>query len=222
MLRNITLLCVLSACNGWTEYERATSPPQQADADAVEGISSDTSLDAQAVVVLDAMPLTTTFQRFFDVTEEIFTAQQRKDLGTLSYVGATPSLLNGRTKRQLDQAYLRTLRVVLLTQCQQLASTEAQALTAATVADVFSDHVLIKRYGAPQAAEVSAIMTSMFGYQNSAGLHRGANEYASLMATNLSTFASNNSDTTALQDEVRKQYVLLCMAIGQDARVYLR
>ena len=212
MLRNLTLLCVLSAC-GEKNIQRA--------ADAVEGKTAETVV-AQDVVVLDAVPLTTTFQRFFGVTEEIFTEQQRKDLGTISYVGATPLMLNGRTKRQLDQAYFRTLRVVLLTQCQQLASKEAQALTTASIEAEFSDHVLIKRYGAPQAADVSAMMTSMFGYRNSAGLHRGANEYASLMTSNLSTFTSNNSDTSALQGEVRKQYVLLCMAIGQDARVYLR
>ena len=218
MLRKMTLLCVLSACEGgtWEKYKPTTT------ADVVVGKSSETARAEQAVVVLDAVPLTTTFQRFFGVTEEIFTEQQRKYLGTISYLGATPILLNGRTKRQLDQAYLRTLRVVLLTQCQQLASKEVQALTDATAEDKFSQHVLIKRYGAPQAEEVSAIMTSMFGYQNSAGLHRGAHEYASLMATNLTAFASNNSDTVAWQDEVRKQYVLLCMAIGQDARVYLR
>ncbi len=32
----------------------------------------------------------------------------------------------------------------------------------------------------------------------------------------------NNNDATARQKEVRQQHVLLCMAVGQDTRVYLR
>ncbi len=193
----------------------AAAPDKTADAAAEAGI-------AQSVIVFDAVPLTATFQRFFDINTDVFTPGQRKDLGTISYVGETPALLNGMTKRRLDQAYVRTLRVVLLSQCQQLATKEAPALRTATEGDTFAEHVLIKRYGAPQSADVSAIMSHMFGYQSSAGEHRGASDYATLMQKNLSTFKQSNSDTDALQEEVRQQYVLLCMAVGQDTRVYLR
>ena len=174
------------------------------------------------VIVFDAVPLTVTFQRFFGVDTDIFTPQQRKDLGTISYVGETPTLLNGMTKRQLDQAYIRTLREVLHTQCQQLATKEAQALRDMIEGDVLTEHVLIKRYGAPIPADVAAIMSHMFGYQSSTGEQRGASDYALLMKKNLTAFKQKNSDAAELQEEVRQQYVLLCMAIGQDTRVYLR
>ena len=121
---------------------------------------------------------------------------------------------------QLDQAYIRTLRTVLLDQCQELATKEAQALNDATEDDVFTEHVLIKRYGAPHSSEVAEIMSRMFGYQSDE--HRGASDYAALMAKNLRNFKQHNRDATALQEEVRQQHVLLCMAIGQDTRVYLR
>ena len=65
-------------------------------------------------------------------------------------------------------------------------------------------------------------MSRMFGYRSSAGEHRGASNYAALMAKNLAAFKQSNSDMAALQKEVQQQYVLLCMAIGQDTRVYLR
>ena len=42
------------------------------------------------------------------------------------------------------------------------------------------------------------------------------------MKKNLTAFKQKNSDAAELQEEVRQQYVLLCMAIGQDTRVYLR
>ena len=155
---------------------------------------------------------------FFGVDTEIFTPQQRKDLGTISYIGETPLLLNGTSKRQLDQAYVRTLRIVLLDQCQALAHKEAQALHSAVGGEVFGEHTLIKRYGAPLPEEVSAVMSHMFGYHSTT--HRGASEYAALIQKNLASLEDN--DKTTLHEELRQQYVLLCMAIGQDTRVYLR
>lgn len=172
------------------------------------------------VIIFDAVPLTTTFQRFFGISTEIFTPQQRKALGTISYVGETAELLNGTTKRQLDQAYLRTLRTVLLDQCQQLAKKEAQALDNATVGDIFTEHTLIKRYGAPLPTEVSATMSRMFGYHQEQ--HRGASNYATLMKKNLANLEGNNGDKATQHEALQQQYVLLCMAIGQDTRVYLR
>lgn len=221
MRRKLILpLCVLHlACAESIQRDAHLADRDEADSSAAN--VSAASL-AQAAIVFDAVPLTATFQRFFDTSTDIFTPYQRKALGTISYVGETPALLQGTSKRQLDQAYLRTLRVVLLSQCQQLATKEAQALSTAVEDDVFTEHVLIKRYGAPQATEVSAIMSHMFGYRSSAGEHRGAGDYATLMQKNLHTFKQGNSDATALQEEVQRQYVLLCMAIGQDTRVYLR
>ena len=209
MLGNLLLTALLLACqDNRASIDTPTSDSRAASAD-------------HAAIVLDAVPLSTTFQRFFGVDTEIFSPQQRQQLGTISYVGQSAALLNGSTKRQLDQAYLKTLREVLLEQCQRLATREAQALPAADAGDVFSEHVLLKRYGAPKAAEVSAIMTHMFGYRKKGELHQGASDYAALMADNLTTFQQKNS-TAVWQEEVPQQYVLLCMAIGQDTRVYLR
>ena len=213
-------LCLLQlTCAESIQRETQRTARDEADSSA---INVSATSRAQAAIVFDAVPLTATFQRFFDTSTDIFTPYQRKALGTISYVGETPALLQGTSKRQLDQAYLRTLRVVLLSQCQQLATKEAQALSTAVEDDVFTDHVLIKRCGAPQPSEVSGIMSHMFGYRSSAGEHRGAGDYAALMQKNLHAFKQGNSDATALQEEVRGQYVLLCMAIGQDTRVYLR
>ena len=139
MLRKLTLLCILSAC---ASHQQLTAP------DINEGLAEfSTEVKHSPAIVFDAVPLTATFQRFFNTNTEVFTPQQQKDLGTISYVGETSALLNGRAKRQLDQAYVRTLRVVLLEQCQALASKEALALGSAAEGDVFAEHVLIKRYG---------------------------------------------------------------------------
>lgn len=221
MRRKLILsLCALQlACA--ESIQRDTRRAAEAEAD-LSAANVSTASPAQAAIVFDAIPLTATYQRFFGTSTDIFTPRQRKALGTINYVGETHALLHGTSKRQLDQAYLRTLRVVLLSQCQQLATQEAQALSSAVEGDVFTAQVLIKRYGAPQPTEVSAVMSHMFGYRSSGGEHRGAGDYAALMQKNLRDFKQGNSDTAALQEEVRQQYVLLCMAIGQDTRVYLR
>ena len=164
MLRDVVLMSMLCIACAGDLFDHRQSDEQLSD-DAQQSMQT-------SAIVFDAVPLTATWQRFFGIDTEIFTSQQRKDLGTISYVGETPMLLNGIAKNQVDQAYLRTLRAVLLDQCQTLADKEMIALQNAKEGDVFTQHVLIKRYGMPSAAEVSAIMSRMFGYQSAK--HRGS------------------------------------------------
>ena len=74
----------------------------------------------------------------------------------------------------------------------------------------FAQHTIVKRNGAPTKEDIIEIMSRMFGYQS----ERGADVYAKLIADNLQN--SNNPE------EITAQYILLCMAIGQDTRVWLR
>ena len=169
-----------------------------------------------AAIILDGTALTQTWQRFFALDAEILDAKQQRDLGSLSYDGQDASLRNGHRYREVKQNYIKTLRTVLLQLCQHKTDQELQAVIAAKDTDTFAQHAIVKRNGLPQQEDVNAMMTAMFGYQAE---HHGAAEYAGLMQENL---AAVQQDSEVYQQKLRANYVLLCMAIGQDARVYLR
>lgn len=172
-----------------------------------------------SVVILDSTVLTQTFQRFFATEAEIFQDEtdlcgketQHRNLGAISYVADCPTNLNGYRYREINQAYIKTLRTALLTMCKEKVQQEMEALDYTNKGESFPQHVMVKRNGAPQVQEVEQIMSHMFGYQHA---HYGAQDYVDLMTKNL----QNTDNVQKLQD----QYILLCMAIGQDPRVYLR
>ena len=169
-----------------------------------------------AAIILDGTALTQTWQRFFALDAEILDAKQQRDLGSLSYDGQDASLRNGHRYREVNQNYIKTLRTVLLQLCQHKTDQELQAVVSASAADTFAQHAIVKRNGLPQQEDVNAMMTAMFGYQAE---HQGAAAYASLVRGNL---AAVQQDSEVYQQKLRANHVLLCMAIGQDARVYLR
>ncbi len=169
-----------------------------------------------AAVILDDRALTQTFQRFFALEGELLNTKQQRNLGGISYDAEDDTLLNGRRYREINQSYVKTLREVLLQLCQNKTEQEMQALTATNIGDTFAQHAIVKRNGSPQEKDVNAIMTAMFGYEDS---HYGAKDYAALMQENLATVQVSSED---YHQKLQANYVLLCMAIGQDARVYLR
>lgn len=169
-----------------------------------------------AAVILDGTALTQTWQRFFAVDGELLSAKQQRNLGGLNYDAEDSALFNGRRYREINQSYVKTLREVLLQLCRNKVEQEVLALTTTNSGETFAQHALVKRSGAPQATDVNAIMTKMFGYE---AKHYGAQEYAAVMQENL---AAVPIDSEIYQQKLQANYVLLCMAIGQDARVYLR
>ena len=169
-----------------------------------------------AAVILDGRALTQIFQRFFAFEGELLNTKQQRNLGGISYNAEDNTLLNGRRYREINQSYVKTLREVLLQLCRDKTNQEIQALTATNVGDTFAQHALVKRHGTPQEKDVNAIMTAMFGYEDS---HYGAADYAALMQENLAPVQVDSDD---YHQNLYANYVLLCMAIGQDARVYLR
>ena len=169
-----------------------------------------------AAIILDGTALTQTWQRFFALDTEILNAQQQRDLGSLNYDGQDASLRNGHRYREVNQNYIKTLRTVLLQLCQHKTDQELQAVLTANDTDTFAQHAIVKRNGLPQQEDINAMMTAMFGYQAE---HHGAAEYAGLVQENLTAV---QQDSEVYQQKLRANYVLLCMAIGQDARVYLR
>ena len=169
-----------------------------------------------AAVILDGHALTQTFQRFFTLNGVILTTKQQHHLGSVSYENEDHMLLNGRRYREINQSYVKTLREVLLQLCQNKTAQEMQALTATNIGDTFAQHTIVKRNGSPQEEDVNAIMTAMFGYEDN---HYGTKDYAALVQKNLATVQVSSED---YHQKLQANYVLMCMAIGQDARVYLR
>ena len=169
-----------------------------------------------AAVILDGRALTQTFQRFFALEGQILNAKQQRHLGGLSYDAEDDALFHGRRYREINQSYVKTLRAVLLQLCQDKTNQEMQAMTATNRGDTFAQHAIVKRNGPPPAEDVNAIMTAMFGYEDN---HYGAADYAAVVQENLATVPVASED---YRQKLQANYVLLCMAIGQDARVYLR
>ena len=170
-----------------------------------------------AAIVLDGVALTQTWQRFFAIDTDILDAKQQRALGSFNYDEQEATLRNGNRYREVNQNYIKTLRTVLLQLCQNKTEQELQTVVSADNTDTFfAHHAIVKRNGLPHKEDVNAIMTAMFGYQAE---HQGATAYADLMQENL---AATPKDSEAYQQKLWDNYVLLCMAIGQDARVYLR
>ena len=216
LFRNAAII-VMWLCWGCDFAERESAHKEKTTKAEETAENKETSKqNFSAAIVLDGIALTQTWQRFFAIDTEILNTKQQRALGSLNYDAQDASLRNGNRYREVNQNYIKTLRTVLLQLCQNKTDQELQAVVSASAADTFAHHAIVKRNGLPQKEDVNAIMTAMFDYQ---GEHQGAAEYASIMQENL---AATQKDSEAYQQKLRANYVLLCMAIGQDARVYLR
>lgn len=157
-------------------------------------------------LILDAEALQQVWQRFFNDQQITITAEQRRQLGSVNYLNHGIGTLNGYRITTVDQAYVKAMRTVLVSLCTEQVDREMANVSNGDNAQ----HIVVKRNGAPTKEDVIEIMSRMFGYQT----ERGADVYAKLIADNL----QNSNDP----EEIKAQYILLCMAIGQDTRVWLR
>ena len=166
-------------------------------------------------LVLDAKALTQVYKKFFSIsTEDIFTPEEKKYLGEISYDNIDPLLQNGFHLRDPNQAYIKTLRVKLTELCSALVNKELAKVSSDPNANT-KHHHLVFHHDVPSVEHVSKSMRIMFNMPASGDHPYGAEEYAAL-------FADNLNDATNREEKLTTNYVLLCMAIGQDARTYLR
>ena len=212
-LNKLIILFAISSC-GYVIDNFSTSPEETSAAS--DAVADNFSPEARQLgdqssanpLLLDAEALQQVWQRFFDDQQITITAEQRRQLGSVNYLNHGVGTLNGYRIKTVDQAYIKAMRTVLVSLCTERVEQEMVNVSAGN--DKVSQHLIVKRNGAPTKEDVVEIMSKMFGYQT----ERGADVYAKLIADNL----QNNSDP----DSVKAQYILLCMAIGQDTRVWLR
>ena len=178
--------------------------------------STDTTINAfTQAIILDGKALTQTYQRFFATEKRIFNAEEMRQLGTISYADKNQFFLNGYRYHNIDQAYIKVLRVALARLCKEKVRAEIE-IAASDPDTQFAAHKLVKHFKIPTRDNVSLIMDEMFGYRLATGnIQRGANEYANVFSKNMQ---ENEQNSQKLADN----YTLLCMSIGQDARVFIR
>lgn len=199
----IALLSLLVACSSDNSSEKTSNTVDQ------QGLFN------KQVLVLDAKALSQVYKKFFSLdSEDIFTPEEKKSLGEISYDNINPLLQNGFHLRDPNQAYIKTLRVKLAELCPELVRKELTKVSSDSNADTRNHH-LVFHHDAPSVEHVSKSMRLMFNLPSSSPKPYGADEYAEL-------FAKNIDQSTDREEKITTNYVLLCMAIGQDARTYLR
>jgi len=123
----------------------------------------------------------------------------------------------------IGQDYIRILRLFLGDACKVRVGIEVDALVASGSA---GSNRIVKRLAAPTKSEINAFMNLIFGYEATDGsYHFGADEYEKVFATSLAQrlqVANVAANSAAYNDLLKAEYGLLCIAIGQDQRVYLR
>ena len=199
----IALLALLVACSSDNSSEKTSNTVDQ------QGLFN------KQAIVLDAKALTQVYKKFFSLgSEDIFTPEEKKSLGEISYDNINPLLQNGFHLRDPNQAYIKTLRVKLAELCPKLVSKELTKASSDSNTDTRNHH-LVFHNDAPSVEHVSKSMRLMFNMPSSGSNPYGAEKYATL-------FAKNLNGATDREEKLTTNYVLLCMAIGQDARTYLR
>ena len=212
-LNSLAMLLIISGC-GYVIDNVSTSPEETSATNDV--VADNFSPEARKLgdsssanlLILDAEALQQVWQRFFDGQQITISHEQRRQLGSVNYLNHGVGTLNGYRIKTVDQAYIKAMRSVLVSLCTEQVESEMAKVVAGN--GEFDQHVIVKRNGAPTKEDIVEIMSKMFGYQ----VERGADVYAKLIADNL----QNNND----QEALKAQYILLCMAIGQDTRVWLR
>ena len=213
LLNKLLVVVAVSGC-GYSLDNLTTSPEEKATND--DAVADQLSPEARNLgddspanpLILDATALQQIWQRFFVDQQITISAEQRRQLGSVNYLSHGVGTLNGYRIKTVDQSYIKAMRTVLVSLCTEQVETEMAKVTAGN--GDFTQHLLVKRNGAPTKQDVIETMSRMFGYQT----ERGADVYTKLIADNLQ--GSNDPET------LKAQYILLCMAIGQDTRVWLR
>ncbi len=182
----------------------------------------------QVLHLLDATALRDVFTPIFGATArtptaatffatnptEYFSPLEKQDLGTFSYAANESALQNYTSATTPSLIYLRTLRGFLLDACGRLVATEYGRLASQS-----AQNILIKSK-LPSEANISAFMSSVFGFERSSGFHPGAKEYEALFKKlyDEGMQAANPVEASVIRD----QYLLMCVAIGSDSRTFMR
>lgn len=178
------------------------------------------------ITVLNTKGLDVIYSRIFKLNdrESFFTDAQKYSLGGFNLDPKT-----GRFHRTLaltapTQEYIEVIRSVLAVECNALVDKEKAALFDNKVAED-QNHFIMKRFDFPTDADISASMSKLLGYEPAEDLHIGAADYAAAFQRAMEslevseiTFESRNAEIRIMTDH----YKLLCIALGQDPRVYLR
>jgi hypothetical protein len=165
-------------------------------------------------------PRNETSYRWSLMQPDVFFADERAKLGTFNRRSTDVAEQNAAWMAGLTQDYIGVVRKFLAGSCTKLAKAEYDD-------GVASDNKLVKStlVAAPGAAAVDGVMSMFFGYALPGGaLHDGAAEYDRIFATNAAEWTAANPSAYASlrRDFVVKQYVLLCMSVGQDLRALMR
>jgi hypothetical protein len=150
-----------------------------------------------------------------------FMPQERFALGTFDILGLWNPVdwLQFNSSRmtnthEITQEYLFALRSFFAGACTKLYDEESPQ--AGNL-----NNLLVKTPSgtAPSALQIDTFMTAMFAYSPEAGeLHPGAAEYAELFQDSLVDLP----DGLNLQEAWKNNYLLLCISVGNDPRVYIR
>ena len=141
-----------------------------------------------------------------------FSESERVSLGDYKISKYDPQFNRMRWMSSITQDYIQTLRLFLGDACQQIITSESEAA-------VYDNNFLVKG-PAPTVNNINEIMTKFFGYKPLLGVHVGAEKYHQVY---LNSMTEPPPSSAADRDQrMKTNYLLLCVAIGSDPRVYSR
>lgn len=215
------LLARVTVLTGTTPHTIARPEPTATGDNAQTPITLGTTRPRLA----DADELASHYQRVFGVTEETtFPGAARASLGTFDLDSRSELEKNANWAEGLTQEYVATLRSFLARACTDLVASEwnpdVEGDALASNHLVFTNQIDAR----PSTEQISAFMSLMFGYSLPAGhVHPGAAEYAAAFDAIVNQWNQNNplAGDFSRRSFLRRNYTLLCVAIGTDLRLFV-
>ena len=149
------------------------------------------------------------FSRVFEIQdpEKFFSTSEKKWFGDLNFGSSIPSEINVHQPEMITLNYLRILREKLGILCSNLINLEIE--------NPQNTNKLVKRAGIPDLGDISEFMQTLLSDQTSVAFIKG---YYEVFKDQMKNITDTNSDL--YKDTLKRQYTLICIALGQDPRVY--
>jgi len=201
---------------------------------STEGLMPSSMAHGPMYTFLDSVALNIKYKAIFGATNprgltsyqwsltnpDLFFRDERAKLGTFNLRSNDADEQNSLWMDGLTQDYIAVIRKTLAGSCNKLVNAEY-------IDGNVSDNKIVKSisFQAPGVEAVNDIFNMFLGYSLPNGiLHDGADTYNSIFEQNIADFNAANPTAagSAKGTFLKKQYLLLCMSIGQDFRALMR
>ena len=197
------LCCLVWSCGQKLDSRTENSREHKKDANDEDAAAEEPALLSSGpnYVLLDGKALESIYKEIFGNNWQVFSSGAHRILGTMNYRSKDAAGNLGVWQTTITREYIHILRNYLAIACKKQIDAGAM-LTG-------------ENQGMPTAREISDLMSTFFNYEPMEGtLHEGAKDYA----TAFEQGAALAGGAPALAD----MRVSLCVAVGQDQRVYLK